>query len=198
MKAYGRNPVMPIKIKERSAHMDDTKIIALFWQRDEHALTEFEHAHKHLCLAAAREITGDMSDAEECYNDTCLAVWNSIPPNKPDSLRAYTLRICRNLALNRVKANNSQRRSAVLVELDECVSDTIADMEPREIGQAIDAFMETLPKKEAVIFMRRYYCSVPVKEIAVVLGMKENQISKILVKLRRKLKKHLNERGIDV
>lgn len=178
--------------------MDDTKIIILFWQRDERALTEFEHAHKRLCLSAAREITGDLSDAEECYNDTCLAVWNSIPPQKPDSLRAYALRICRNLALNRVKAKNCQKRSSILVELDECISDTAADMEPQEIGQAIDAFMETLPKREAVIFIRRYNCSQPVKDIAAAVGLTENQVSKILQKLRRKLKKHLEKEGINI
>ena len=179
--------------------MEDTKIVALFWQRDEQAITEFEKSHRRLCISAAREITGDAADAEECYNDTCLAVWNSIPPVRPESLRAYALRICRNFALNCVKAKNRQKRSAILVELDECVPDkSLDDMEPQEIGRAIDAFMETLPKTEAVIFMRRYYCSEPVKDIAAAFGMKENQISKILVKLRRKLKKHLQERGINV
>lgn len=178
--------------------MDDTKIVALFWQRDERAITEFEKSHKRLCISAAREITGDRSDAEECFSDTCLAVWNSIPPEKPTSLRAYALRICRNFALNCVKAKNRQKRSAILVELDECVSDSLSDMEPQEIGRAIDAFMEKLPKHEAVIFMRRYYCSEPVKNIAAAFGMTENQISKILAKLRRKLKKHLDERGISI
>ena len=178
--------------------MEDTKIIALFWQRDEQAIIEFEQSHKRLCISAAREITGDVSDAEECYNDTCLAVWNSIPPQNPDSLRAYALKICKNFALNHVKAKNRQKRSAILVELDECISDSLPDMEATEIGALIDTFMETLPKREAVIFVRRYNCSQPVKDIAAAMGMTENQISKILQKLRRKLKKHLEKEGIQV
>ena len=178
--------------------MEDTKIIVLFWQRDERAITEFEQSHKRLCISAAREITGDVSDAEECWSDTCLAVWNSIPPQKPESLRAYALRICKNFALNLVKAKSTQKRSAVLIELDECLSDTIPDMEPTEIGRLIDAFMETLPKREAVIFVRRYNCSQPVKDIAATMGMTENQVSKILQKLRKKLQKHLEKEGIRV
>lgn len=178
--------------------MEDTKIVALFWQRDERAITEFEQSHKRLCISAAREITGDSSDAEECYNDTCLAVWNSIPPQKPESLRAYALRICKNYALNLVKAKNRQKRSTILVELDECVTGSLPDMEPQEIGCIIDTFMETLPKREAVIFLRRYNCSQPVKDIAAAVGMTENQISKILQKLRRRLKKHLEKEGINV
>ena len=178
--------------------MEDTKIVALFWQRDERAITEFEQAHKRLCLSVARDITGDASDAEECFADTCLAVWNSIPPEKPESLRAYALRICKNFALNLVKAKSRQKRSAILVELDECISDSLPDMEPQAIGALIDAFMETLPKREAMIFVRRYNCSQPVKDIAAAMGITENQVSKILQKLRKKLKKHLEKEGIRV
>ena len=178
--------------------MDDAKIITLFWNRDERAITEFSASHKRLCVAAANEITGSVHDAEECFADTTLAVWNSIPPQKPESLRAYALRICKNFALNLVKAKSTQKRSAVLVELDECLSDSIPDMEPSEIGHMIDTFMETLPRREAVIFVRRYNCSQPVKDIAAALGMTENQVSKILAKLRKKLQKHLEKEGIRV
>lgn len=178
--------------------MEDSKIIALFWQRDERAIAEFEKSHKRLCLCAANEITGNTHDAEECFSDTCLAVWNSIPPEKPESLRAYALRICKNFALNLVKAKSRQKRSAILVELDECITDSLPDMEPQEVGVLIDAFMETLPKRDAVIFVRRYNCSQPVKEIAAAMGMTENQVSKILGKLRRKLQKHLEKEGIRV
>ena len=178
--------------------MDDAKIITLFWNRDERAIAEFSASHKRLCVAAANEITGSAHDAEECFADTTLAVWNSIPPEKPESLRAYALRICKNFALNLVKAKSTQKRSAILVELDECITDSIPDMEPQAIGVLIDAFMETLVRREAVIFIRRYNCSQPVKDIAATVGMTENQVSKILAKLRKKLKKHLEKEGINV
>lgn len=178
--------------------MEDVQIITLFWRRDERAITEFERAYKRLCLCAAKEITGNASDAEECFNDTCLAVWNSIPPENPNFLGAYALRICRNFALNTIKAKNRQKRSAVLVELNECISEDITDMTPQDIGHAIDSFLEMLPKRESIIFIRRYFCSEPVKEIAANLGMRQNQISKILAKLRKQLKNHLEKEGIPL
>jgi len=178
--------------------MDDTKIISLFWQRDERAVAEFTAAHKRLCVCAANEITGNPHDAEECFNDTCLALWNTIPPQKPESLRAYALRICKNFALNLAKAKNRQKRSAILLELNECITEGIPDMAPSDIGALIDTFMEMLPKREAIIFIRRYNCSQPVKDIAAAVGMTENQVSKILMKLRRKLQKHLEKEGIRV
>ena len=176
--------------------MEDEKIIAKLWCRDESALLELERAHKKLCLSQALRITENISDAEECWNDTCLAVWNSIPPTRPVSLKAYVIRIIRNISLNFVKAQQTEKRSAIIVELDDCVCDNLPDMEQSEIGALIDEFLETLPKAEAMIFMRRYFCSEAVKDIAVKLECKENQASKILVKLRKKLKKHLTERGI--
>lgn len=178
--------------------MEDTEIISMLWKRDESAITMLERSHKKMCVRAASEITGSASDAEECFSDACLAVWNSIPPEKPTSLRAYILRVCRNLALNVVRAKNRQKRSAVLVELDECVSEAIPDMEPREIGIVIDEFLEKLPRLEAIIFVRRYNCSEPVKDIAAAVGLSENQVSKKLQKLRRRLKKCLEERGIEI
>lgn len=178
--------------------MDDSRIIELFFSRDERAISEFTASHKRLCISLAKEITGNAADAEECFADTCLAVWNSIPPEKPDSLRAYAMRICKNFALNMVKAKNRQKRSAILVELDECISDSLPDIEVTELGRIIDDFMEKLPKREAVIFVRRYNFSQSVKNIAATLGMTENQVSKILQKLRRKLKKHLEKEGITV
>lgn len=178
--------------------MEDDKIVALFHRRDERAIAEFDSAHKKLCLTAALSITGDPSDAEECYNDTCLALWRTIPPENPASLRAYALTICKNLALNRMKAKSRQKRCAILVELNECTTAGLDDMDENEIGRAIDSFMGKLERREAVIFMRRYYCSEPVKDIARSLGMKENQVSKILARLRKKLKKHLDEEGFGL
>ena len=178
--------------------MEDSEILALFLQRDERAIAEFSASYKRMCVTAARAITENALDAEECFNDTCLALWNAIPPGKPASLKAYALRITRNFALNLVKAKNRQKRAAILVELDECVSDSLPDMEPGEIGALIDSFMESLPKREAILFLRRYNCSQPVKEIAAATGMTENQVSKILQKLRKKLRKHLEKEGVKI
>ena len=78
--------------------MDDAKIITLFWNRDERAIAEFSASHKRLCVAAANEITGSAHDAEECFADTTLAVWNSIPPENPKPFSSFLYKILRNLS----------------------------------------------------------------------------------------------------
>ncbi len=176
--------------------MEDEKILSLLFARDEAAIPALEQAHKAICVSMALQITENHADAEECWSDTCLAVWNSIPPTRPVSLRAYVLRIVRNAALNLVASGQRQKRASVLVELDECVTDGVPDRDAAVLGREINAFLGTLPHVEAVIFMRRYFLSQPVKTIADSFGMRENRVSKILAKLRKKLKKHLTEGGI--
>lgn len=176
----------------------DQKIIALFFSRDEEALRLFETQYKGLCLGLAYDITRDELTAEECLNDLYLRLWNSIPPERPNSLKSYACRIIRNLALNRLEAQNRQKRSAVIEELDECLCEETPDLESGEIGRLIDSFLEGIPKIEALIFVRRYFYSDSVKGIAERTGLKENKVSKLLSRTRKELKKYLLKGGITL
>jgi len=94
-----------------------------------------------------------------------LAVWNSIPPNKPEFLFAYTAKICRNLALNRVEWEGAAKRNAVVVELSEelsqCIPDPSASLEQPELAQLIASFLKTLPEEKRSLFIRRYWYANP-------------------------------------
>ena len=45
------------------------------------------------------------------------------------------------------------------------------DYESTEIGHLIDCFLESLPKLDALVFVRRYFYSEQVKKIAAVTGL---------------------------
>ena len=102
--------------------MEDEKIVELFWHRNEQAIAIFEKQYKNLCFSVAFSILGDHGRAEECVSDVCFRLWNAIPSERPRSLKAYSLRITRNVALHYLEKENARKRSAVLVELSECVS----------------------------------------------------------------------------
>ena len=68
--------------------MDDSKIIDLLFERSESGLALIEQKYKGLSLHILSGILSDFADAEECYNDLLVAVWNSIPPERPRSLTA--------------------------------------------------------------------------------------------------------------
>lgn len=170
--------------------------------RDESAITEFDKRYRQLCLKLAADITDSHETAEECLNDLYLRLWNSIPPENPTSLKSYACRIIRNLALGVLEKQNAAKRSVITVELNECVTEAVSDnidgMENGEIGALIDEFLENQPKINSLIFVRRYFYSDSVKNIAAKTGLTENKVSKILHKTRKALKIHLQKGGVDL
>ena len=100
--------------------MDDSKIIDLLFERSEQAIAELTSRYGPACLRIAEGILNNRQDAEECVNDTYLAVWNTVPPQKPDHLPGYVFRIVRNLALKKYHENTAlKRNSSYDVALDE-------------------------------------------------------------------------------
>ena len=78
--------------------MTDEKIIELLFARDERALAEIEKKYSNLCKYTAGNFLNSREDVEECINDMLLAVWNHIPPEKPECLPAYITVLVRNAA----------------------------------------------------------------------------------------------------
>lgn len=181
--------------------MDDKTIIDLLWNRIESAIDALAAKFGQQLRAMARNSLGSARDAEESVNDTYLAVWNTIPPQRPDPLSAFVYKIGRNQALNRRRSLTAQKRSAgydlSLDELAGCIPGPALEetVEARELGLAIDAFLDTVSRESRVIFLRRYWFGDSVKQIARALGMTENAVSVRLSRTREKLRTYLNKEG---
>lgn len=63
--------------------MEDSKIIDLYFERSEEAITQTAEKYGRLCRSIAMHIVGNYEDAQECENDTYVAVWNAILPPDP-------------------------------------------------------------------------------------------------------------------
>ena len=100
--------------------MNDGKIIELFFERSDEAITELSEKYGRLAISLARNILGDEGDAEECVNDAYLAAWNNIPPEQPLALGAYLCGIVRNLSYSRLRRQSAaKRRPEALIALEE-------------------------------------------------------------------------------
>lgn len=170
--------------------MEDNEILTLLWERNELGLRMLEEKYgTRLKRLAARMISEE--DAEECVNDTYLAVWNSIPPNRPEYLFAYTAKICRNLALNRMEWNRAAKRSATVVELSEellsCIPDTTIVNAGQELRELIVSFLNKVPEEKRRLFLLRYWYGESVKELASAFGYRESKVKSILFRLRKQL-----------
>lgn len=186
--------------------MDDQKIVQLYYERNEQAIQETANKYGNYCKSIAKNILDNNEDAEECVNDTYLNTWNSIPPHKPKMLSTFLGKIVRNLAFNRYKHTHADKRGGgelplVLDELAECVSgnDTIAQaFVMKELVSAINEFLTTLPEIKRNIFIRRYWYTQSIADIAKNYDMESTAVSMMLSRIRSKLHNHLVERGYDI
>lgn len=185
--------------------MTDAEIIRLFFERSEQAIEELAKAHGSAAAMVARNILGSKRDAEECLNDTYLAVWNAIPPQKPAPLRTFVCKIARNLAAAKYHANTAKKRNsrydAALDELEECLSDGGSVEEAygvKELSAAINAFLAALSYSDRFLFVRRYWYSDSVQDIAAMTGSTANSVAVRLYRLREKLRHYLIKEGLLV
>lgn len=133
--------------------MEDKKIIELFWARNEDAIAETDATYGRKLRALANKILNNWEDAEESVSDTYMKTWEIIPPQRPTYFYAFIASICRHLSFHKVDWKQAAKRNAEVVTLTEemelCIPDTSRDreMEAREIGKALNAFLESLPKE---------------------------------------------------
>lgn len=182
--------------------MEDEAIVALLWNRSPQAIEELDKKYGKLCHKLANNIVNSREDAEECVNDAYLGVWNAIPPARPHPLRAYLVKVVRNVAWKVCERRQAAKRSGCTVALEElegCLTDgkTVEDeVEAKELARLIEAFLDTLTAKERVIFMRRYGFMDSYGEIARRVGISEKNVSVRLSRMRRKLRDYLGEQEV--
>ena len=184
--------------------MEDHKIIDLFFLRSEMAVTELEKKYGTVCKKLAFHILNNQEDAEECVNDAYLAVWSKIPPNRPDPLQAYLCRIVRNLSIKKYRANTAEKRNSFydvsLDELAECIParETIEDhWDAKELGKQLNTFLDTLDQKSRILFLRRYWFSESLAELASEFHITEHNAAVRLSRIRAKLRNYLSKEGIE-
>ena len=185
--------------------MDDAGIIALYWQREQAAVTETDKKYGGLCRSVSYRILTDREDAEECVSDTYLAAWNAIPPKRPRRLGAFLAAITRNISVSRLRERRSAKRGGgeYAAALDE-LAETLADrngapetaVELRELAQAVNAFLGGLSAEERKIFMCRYWLLASVAETAQTLGCTQAKVKTTLCRTRRRLRGYLTEEGL--
>ena len=185
--------------------MDDREIIELYWNRVESAITRTDEKYGKYSHSIAYAILGNHEDSEECVNDTYINVWNSIPPQRPNSLAAYIARITRNLSLDKYRASTAEKRGAghtatVLSELQDCIagSDDGREIEDQlAMVDVLNRFLGSLSPQSRKVFMRRYWYFNSIKEIANEYHMTEGKVKMLLLRTRRELKKYLEREGVS-
>lgn len=181
--------------------MEDKQILQLLWNRADSAIDALAAKFGTLLYRITYNILNSHPDAEESVNDTYWAIWNTIPPQRPDPLIGFVCRVGRNTALKRLRSNMALKRDCSydlsLDELSECIPDTAAEdtLDARELGRAINRFLGEQTATNRIIFLRRYWFGDSINGISAAVGIRQNTVSVRLNRMRSALKAYLIKEG---
>ena len=184
--------------------MEDANIIDLYFARSEDAIRETDAVYGKKLFRLANRILQDEQDSEESVSDTYLKAWETIPPHRPTYFYAYLAKLCRFSALGKLDWKNAAKRKAEVVSLTDemalCIPDQKreAEVSAKELGRAMNVFLEKLPQESRVIFLRRYWFCDTIAEIAARYGISESKVKMRLHRTRTQLADFLTKEEIPV
>ena len=185
--------------------MEDCQIIDLYWKRNETAITETDTKYGSFCRRISTNILRNPWDSEECVSDAYARCWDTMPPQRPGSLRAYVGAIIRNLSISRYRAGRARKRfsggDVLLSELAECVpapENVQRTVEAGELGQYISDWLVSLDGESRALFIRRYWNGDAVRDLAAEMNVRPNALTKRLLRLREGLRRCLEKEGVSV
>ena len=85
-------------------------------------------------------------------------------------------------------------------EMELCIPDDRrnAELEGKELGRILSAFLRTLTPENRMVFVRRYWYVDTVADIAARYGISESAVMTRLSRTRDKLRVYLKKEGIKV
>ncbi|MBQ4600255.1 MAG: sigma-70 family RNA polymerase sigma factor [Oscillospiraceae bacterium] len=183
--------------------MEDAMIVSLYWQRDEAAIAHTQEKYDAYLHKIAYNVLNDSEDSRESVNDTYLAAWNSMPPHKPEILSTYLGKLTRRISIDLFRKRTRLKRGASeytlsLSELADCIpggATPESELELKQLGQTISAFLRTLSADARNTFIGRYYYMDPLKEVARYCGMSESKAKTLLYRTRQALRTYLEKEG---
>jgi len=181
--------------------LTDNQILDLFFERSEQAIPALREQYGAYCAAIASRLLSDGRDVEECLSDCWLAVWNAVPPTRPEYFKGWLGAIVRNRALAIGRGNNRRPDTVddAALELAVCLpcpEDAHSETLAKELGRAVSDFLRTQKRDVSAAFLRRYWYCDTVEEVAGHMGWTVSKTKTILFRTRNKLWDYLNKEGL--
>lgn len=144
----------------------------------------------------ALRITLNSAEAEDVVQDTLIKVWDKRDSwQEINSVEAFSLTICRNLALDRLKKKGNDNLS-IEEESTEPVSATSNPLEQTLQNDRIDQvrrLINELPEKQRSCIQLREFEGKSYKEVAEVLGISEEQVKVNIFRARQTIKQRFEK-----
>lgn len=146
---------------------------------------------KNQLFRLALRITLNRFEAEDIVQDTLIKVWNRRSDWEDiDSIEAFSLTICRNLSLDRIKKKENDNNSLEDVKGVESLSSSNPQdrMIQADRVNLIRQIVDSLPEKQRSCMQLRDFEGKSYKEIAVILDITEEQVKVNIFRARQAVK----------
>ena len=151
---------------------------------------------KNVLYRLALRITLNREEAEDIVQDTLMKVWDRRDDWQDiDSIEAFSLTICRNLSLDRMKRAGASNRP--IGDGEALTADTGGDPYEHTAGkdrvEQVKRIVDSLPEKQKSCMQLRDFEGKSYKEIAQVMGITEEQVKVNIFRARQAVKQKYNE-----
>ena len=146
----------------------------------------------------ALRITLSREEAEDIVQDTLIKVWNRRDSwDTIESIEAYSLAVCRNMALDRLRLAGSRTSSlddaAPKAESADTGSNPFERTVQREKVQIVRTLIDSLPEKQRSCMQLRDMEGKSYRDIAAALGMSEDQVKVNIFRARQTIKQQFQK-----
>lgn len=179
------------------------EIIEMLQRRDEQALEMLRARYGAYCRTIIWNLLQNEQETEEALNDVWMQIWNSIPPAQPQNLQTYLAKAARNTAINYIKRSSASKRKGAVLAIEElagCIPDPEWESRLRseDLRMMLGSFVRTLRREERQMFLQRYWFGETVAEVAAAFHCSESRVASILYRLRKRLRRHLEQEGYQI
>ena len=151
---------------------------------------------KNKLFRLALRITLDSAEAEDVTSDTLIKVWNKREELRGvESIEAYCMTVCRNLALDRHEKKEAQNLSLEANEIDAADTSFPPDeqLERDEKLRKVHELFNQLPERQRTIMQLRDIEEKSYREIATIMGVSEEVVKVTLFRARQAIRKQYDK-----
>ncbi len=144
----------------------------------------------------ALRITLNHQEAEDIVQDTLVKVWSRRESlEEIESIEAYSMTICRNLALDHLKKHENMNLSldGMVLEKPDIEDDPLQKLAQQDNIDRIRNLMNAMPEKQRTCMQLRDFEGKSYKEIANILDISEEQVKINIFRARKNIKENFSQ-----
>lgn len=146
---------------------------------------------KDVLYRLALRITLKHEEAQDIVQDTLVRVWSKRDEwDSIESIEAFSLTICRNLALDRIKlkANSNESLESIHIDTPDNSGTPYDQMLQKDRIELVRRMVNSLPEKQRSCMQLRDFEGKTYKEIAEILNISDDQVKVNIFRARQAIK----------